>query len=125
MSPVCRAEGLAVGPRTGHDGAMADPKQTLTPEQIADAELTGWHQEGDTLTARFDTGDFAIGLAFVNRVGVSAEAANHHPDILLTYPQVTVTLSSHDVGGVTSRDLALAGTISTHAEELGIHPAEG
>lgn len=101
---------------------MADPKQTLTPEQIADAGLTGWHQEGETLIARFDTGDFATGLAFVNRVGVSAEAANHHPDILLTYPEVTVTLSSHDVGGVTSRDLALAGTISTHAEELGVEP---
>ena len=99
---------------------MADPKQTLTPEQIADAGLTGWRQEGEALTARFDTGDFATGLAFVNRVGVSAEAANHHPDILLTYPEVTVTLSSHDVGGVTSRDLALAGTISTHAEELGV-----
>ena len=58
MSPVCRAEGLAVGPRTGHDGDMADPKQILTPEQIADAGLTGWHQEGEALIARFDTGDF-------------------------------------------------------------------
>lgn len=104
---------------------MTDPKQTLTPEQIADAGLTGWHQEGEALTARFDTGDFATGLAFVNRVGVSAEAANHHPDILLTYPEVTVTLSSHDVGSVTSRDIDLARTVSAHAEELGIRPAEG
>lgn len=104
---------------------MADPKQTLTPEQIADAGLTGWHQEDETLTARFDTGDFATGLAFVNRVGLSAEAANHHPDILLTYPEVTVTLSSHDVGSVTSRDIDLARAVSAHAEELGIRPAEG
>ena len=58
--------------------------------------------------------------AFVARLVPGAEAANHHPDILLTYPEVTVTLSSHDVGGVTSRDLALAETVSAHAEELGV-----
>ena len=99
---------------------MADPKQILTADQIADAGLTGWRQEGETLTARFATGDFATGLAFVQRIGLSAEAADHHPDILLTYPEVTVTLSSHDVGGITSRDVALAGTIGTHADELGV-----
>jgi 4a-hydroxytetrahydrobiopterin dehydratase len=60
----------------------------------------------------------------VNRIGASAEKANHHPDLTLTYPQVRVTLSSHDVGGITSRDIDLARTISGHAADLGVATAE-
>lgn len=101
-------------------GGMADPKQTLTPTEIADAALADWHLDGETLTARFSTGDFATGLELVNRIGGSAEKANHHPDVTLTYPDVTVTLSSHDVGGITSRDLDLARIISEHAATLGV-----
>ena len=48
-------------------------------------------------------------------VRAAAEEANHHPDITLTYPEVIVTLSSHDVGGITSRDLDLARTIERFA----------
>jgi 4a-hydroxytetrahydrobiopterin dehydratase len=98
---------------------MADPKQILTSDQIAEAGLTAWRREGETLTARFATGDF------VNRIGASAEEADHHPDLVLTYPEVAVTLSSHDVGGVTSRDISLARTIDEHAAALGVAPAEG
>lgn len=108
----------------GHDGGMADPKKLLTPAEIADAALTGWQQDGETLTARFATGDFATGLDLVNRIGASAEAANHHPDLTLTYPEVGVTLSSHDVGGITSRDLDLARTIGEHAATLGVTAAD-
>jgi 4a-hydroxytetrahydrobiopterin dehydratase len=104
---------------------MADPKQILTSDQIAEAGLTAWRREGETLTARFATGDFATGLALVNRIGASAEEADHHPDLVLTYPEVAVTLSSHDVGGVTSRDISLARTIDEHAAALGVAPAEG
>jgi 4a-hydroxytetrahydrobiopterin dehydratase len=102
---------------------MADPKQTLTPTEIADAALADWQQEGETLTARFATGDFATGLDLVNRIGAAAEKANHHPDLTLTYPEVTATLSSHDVGGITSRDLDLARTISEHAATLRVGAA--
>jgi 4a-hydroxytetrahydrobiopterin dehydratase len=52
------------------------------------------------------------GLRLVNQIGDAAESANHHPDLLLTYPKVEVTLTSHDAGGVTSRDIAMARTIS-------------
>ena len=97
---------------------MADPKKTLTPTEIADAALADWQQDGETLTARFATGDFATGLDLVNRIGAAAEAANHHPDLTLTYPEVGVTLSSHDVGGITSRDIDLARVISEHAATL-------
>ena len=102
---------------------MADPKKTLTPTEIADAALADWQQDGETLTARFATGDFATGLALVNRIGVSAEAANHHPDLTLTYPEVGVTLTSHDVGGITSRDVELARVIDEHADTLGVSSA--
>jgi 4a-hydroxytetrahydrobiopterin dehydratase len=99
---------------------MQDAKQQLSAAEIAEAGLTGWRHVDDTLTAGFRSGSFAQGLELVNRIGASAEAANHHPDVLLTYPAVTVTLSSHDVGGVTSRDVQLARAISEHAAELGI-----
>jgi 4a-hydroxytetrahydrobiopterin dehydratase len=104
---------------------MSDPKQKLTPSEISDAGLTGWHQVEDTLRARFGTKKFTTGLEFVNRIGASAEAANHHPDLTLTYPEVAVTLSSHDVGGITSRDIDLARIISDHAAELGVSPRDG
>lgn len=102
---------------------MADPTKTLTPTEIADAALADWRHDGDTLTARFATGDFATGLDLVARIGVSAEEANHHPDLTLSYPDVTVTLSSHDVGGVTSRDIRLARSASEHAAALGVTAA--
>ena len=71
------------------------------------------------LHARFKTGSFVKGLELVTRITEAAEEANHHPDVVLTYPQVDVDLSSHDVGGVTSRDLDLARRISAIAAELG------
>lgn len=104
---------------------MADPKQTLTPAQIEEAALADWRQDGETLTARFATGDFATGLDLVNRIGVEAEKADHHPDLSLTYPEVAVTLSSHDVGGITSRDVELARLISEHASTVRAAAVEG
>lgn len=70
--------------------------------------------------ACFRTGSFAVGLAFVDAIGVLAEAANHHPDIDLRYPAVTVRLVTHDVGGLSDRDVALARQISAAAADLGI-----
>lgn len=99
---------------------MADPKQTLTPSEIEEAALDDWRQDGETLVARFATGDFATGLDLVARIGADAEQADHHPDLTLTYPEVSATLSSHDVGGITSRDLDLARRISEHAAALGV-----
>ncbi len=51
-------------------------------------------------------------MRFVNRVAILAEGANHHPDISINYNQVTLSLSSHDSGGVTQRDLDMASKIS-------------
>jgi 4a-hydroxytetrahydrobiopterin dehydratase len=99
---------------------MSDPKQKLTATEVREAPgLEDWRHLLYGIRARFRTGDFATGLALVDRIGAAAEAAGHHPDISLTYPEVIVTLSSHDVGGITSRDLDLARTISGFAAEAG------
>ncbi|MDP2772959.1 MAG: VOC family protein, partial [Nocardioides sp.] len=71
------------------------------------------------------TGDFATGLALVNEIGAAADELDHHPDVDLTYPSVTVRLTSHDVGGVTSRDVELARRISSAAEGLGAKSEPG
>jgi len=99
---------------------MTDAQQKLSATQVSEAGLEDWRQIFDRIKARFRTGDFATGLALVNKIGAAAEAANHHPDIQLTYSDVIVTLSSHDVRGITSRDLDLARQISSHAAELAI-----
>lgn len=98
---------------------MSDPKQRLTHQDLLAAGLDDWRGMLGKIRARFRTGDFATGLKLVDRIGEAAEAANHHPDVTLTYPEVIVTLSSHDVGGVTSRDVDLARQISGYAAELG------
>jgi len=87
---------------------------------ILDADLEDWRPLVHSLHARFRTGDFAAGLEFVVDVGAAAEAANHHPDVKLTYTHVDIELTSHDTGAVTDRDLDLARTISRIAAERGL-----
>lgn len=84
---------------------------------IVGAGLDDWRPLVHSLHARFRTRDFATGLEFLVDVGAAAEAANHHPDVKLTYTHVDVTLTSHDTGAVTDRDLDLARTISDLAAE--------
>jgi len=94
--------------------------EQLTGKQILDARLDDWRKLAQALHARFLTGDFVTGLTFVTAVAEAAETANHHPDVRLTYPLVDVTLFSHDVGGVTQRDIDLARRISEIAREQGV-----
>lgn len=76
------------------------------------------HFDG-ALHAAFKTRDFNSAVAFIDRVAQAADAMNHHPDVTLGYGRVGFRLSSHDVGGVTARDLKLAATIDELAGELG------
>ncbi|MFB0836131.1 4a-hydroxytetrahydrobiopterin dehydratase [Arthrobacter halodurans] len=92
----------------------------LTSAQVLESGLDDWRLLAQALHARFRTKDFASGLRFVNAVGEAAEAANHHPDLTLTYPLVDVKLSSHDAGGITQRDVDLARTVSGIAREQGV-----
>lgn len=95
-----------------------------TPTIIA-AGLDDWRPLVHALHARFRTGDFATGLEFVVDIGAAAEESNHHPDVKLTYTHVDITLTSHDEGAVTDRDLALARTISDLAAERGFEADPG
>ena len=95
---------------------------TLTHTQIVDAALDDWRDLAQGIHARFATGDFATGLSFVTAVGQVAEEAGHHPDVALTYPHVDIALVSHDVGGLTERDVDLARRISRIASDQGIGP---
>lgn len=94
--------------------------ETLARSQILKEQPEGWEVLLGAIEAVYATGDFATGLAFVNRVSEAAEEANHHPDITLTYPTVHIRLRSHDSGGVTRRDIALAARIRDIAAALGI-----
>ena len=99
---------------------MNDQQTRLSPAQVAEEGLDDWRQIRNTLRARFRTGDFARGLEFTNRIGGAAERRDHHPDITLTYPEVAVSLTSHDAGGITGRDIDLAREISAIAADLSI-----
>jgi 4a-hydroxytetrahydrobiopterin dehydratase len=99
---------------------MLGGMEKLTSKQILDAGLDDWRKLAQSLHARFLTGDFVSGLKFVTAVTDAAEAANHHPDVTLTYPFVDLRLISHDVGQLSQRDLDLARQISGIAREQGV-----
>ena len=86
----------------------------LSDSEIAAAlpALPGWNLSGKAIERTFKFPDFVAAMAFVNRIAGTAEEANHHPDIAIHYNQVTLSLWSHDSGGVTKRDLKMAGTIN-------------
>ena len=104
---------------------MTDPKRLLRYAELQEEGLEDWRFFLMGLHARFRTGSFVKGLELVTRITQAAEEADHHPDVVLTYPRVDVDLHSHDVHGVTSRDVALARRISSIAAELGVEAAPG
>lgn len=83
----------------------------LNAKQVTEriAGLPEWSRLGDSIQRTYDFPDFLRAMSFVNRVAERAEAAQHHPDILVRYGKVTLTLSTHDAGGLTARDFDLAG----------------
>ena len=85
-------------------------RQKLSDLEIQRAlgRLPGWSRRSDTLTKTYAFASFADGIAFVNRVAKAADRMNHHPDIDIRYTKITCVLSTHDAGGVTESDLALA-----------------
>jgi 4a-hydroxytetrahydrobiopterin dehydratase len=86
---------------------------TLTHDEITKLleSLPDWHHKGNTIEKRFDLKDFDGSMRFVNAVAQTANAQDHHPDITISWNEVTLTLSSHDAGGLTARDFRLADAI--------------
>jgi 4a-hydroxytetrahydrobiopterin dehydratase len=72
--------------------------------------LSGWSLEGDAIKKQYTFKDFPEAIAFVNRLAPEAEAADHHPDILINYKRVTLTYSTHSEGGLTTKDFDGAAT---------------
>ena len=71
-----------------------------------------WRREGDHIVRDLQFSNFAAAMAFVNRVADAAEAANHHPDILVHgWNNVRLSLTNHSAGGLTAADFSLARTV--------------
>src|SRR5258708_2818108 len=80
--------------------------------QQALSSLPGWERNGIAIQRVFQFPDFKAAMAFVNKIAEAAEQANHHPDIDIRYNKVVMALVSHDSGGVTQRDIRMAGRIN-------------
>ncbi len=77
--------------------------------------LPGWSRKGNTLVKSYHFAAFPDGIAFVAKVADIAEAMSHHPDIDIRYTKVHFALSTHDAGGITTKDLELAKSIEALA----------
>jgi 4a-hydroxytetrahydrobiopterin dehydratase len=86
----------------------------LTDEQVAErlGGLPGWTHDHNSIVHVQKLADFKAALLYVGAVAYLAEAANHHPDITIQWNKVTLTLSTHSAGGLTSNDFALAEQIN-------------
>lgn len=89
-------------------------RRVLSDEEIASElnKLEGWQVEDGKLVRRYKFPNFAESLAFVNRVGEIAEAADHHPDITFGWGYAEIATTTHDRGGITDVDLSLAEKIN-------------
>jgi 4a-hydroxytetrahydrobiopterin dehydratase len=82
----------------------------LTPKQIKEAlpAVPKWKKRGSEITRTYEFKDFPAAIKFVNAAARLAEKSWHHPDIDIRWNKVTLTLSTHDEGGLTQKDFGLA-----------------
>jgi len=91
---------------------MTRPERMVEVDIVrALAALAGWERQGDAIAKTYTLESFAAAIAFVSRVAALAESHDHHPDILIQYRRVTLTLSTHDASGLTALDFTLARAI--------------
>jgi len=92
----------------------------LTPEQIEEGlrALPEWAAVGEAIQRTYQFKDFVTSMKFVNAVAQHAEAVQHHPDLLVRYSKVTVTLATHDAGGITRKDMDSAKAYDTFSAGL-------
>jgi len=88
--------------------------KTLSEQEIQSAlsSLHGWSRKGIAIERKYEFKDFVEAMKFVNKVADVAESVGHHPDIQIVYNRVTLQLTSHDSGGVTQRDVNMAGKLN-------------
>lgn len=90
-------------------------REILTAGEISDVlkTLDGWSADGKELKKKLKFSNFGEALDFVNKVGELAETADHHPDITFGWGYAEIALTTHDRGGITDVDIALAGKIDS------------
>jgi 4a-hydroxytetrahydrobiopterin dehydratase len=88
--------------------------QKLTEEQIRASmnELKGWARDGNKIERSLEFDGFTEAIDFINRIAELADEADHHPEIFNVYNQVDLTLTTHDVGGLSEKDFKLAKQIN-------------
>jgi 4a-hydroxytetrahydrobiopterin dehydratase len=95
---------------------MAALSKNEIQEQLK--KMAGWSYAGKAIHRKFTFRSFMPGIDFVNKIAAAAEEAGHHPDITINYNVVTISLSTHSEGGVTSKDFELAQKIAGLAETM-------
>jgi 4a-hydroxytetrahydrobiopterin dehydratase len=87
-------------------GAQAKPLDAALARELA--SVPAWQRSGQMISRTYEFADFVAAMQFVNAVAALAEAAQHHPDIDVRWNRVTLALTTHDAGGLTAKDVALA-----------------
>lgn len=95
---------------TSYGGVVlaAPPRLSATDVAVRMYDLPGWLTDGQQLSCTYKFENFVEAIAFVNRLVAPAEAAQHHPDLTISYNQVTLHLTTHDAGGLTDLDFRVA-----------------
>ncbi len=95
-------------------------RKRLTPAEIGGrlATLEGWRLEDGFLKTSHKSGSFSKGVELINKIAVVADELDHHPDILLTYPKLEISLKTHDIDGITEFDFELAGRINEIVRQI-------
>jgi 4a-hydroxytetrahydrobiopterin dehydratase len=83
-------------------------KMTASQVRAALAEVPEWSEVGEAIQRTYQFPDFVAAMRFVDGIAEAAEAQRHHPEILIRYNKVTLTLATHDAGGITPKDFMLA-----------------
>lgn len=84
-----------------------------TEAQLRLSQLSNWVLDGKTIKTTRTFKDFVEAISFVNKLVEPAEAAGHHPDLAISYNRVTITLTTHDAGGLTQKDFEMAAALSS------------
>lgn len=95
---------------SGSGGAVLAVPPLLSAADVAARmrNLPGWMTDGQQLSCTYSFENFVEAIAFVNRLVAPAEAAQHHPDLAISYNKVTLQLTTHDAGGLTDLDFRVA-----------------
>ena len=98
---------------------MAAAKLSDDDVQQHMTHLPGWSRQGSFITRKYQFPDFTHAMGFVNAVAEAAEDVQHHPDIDIRYNKVTLTLTTHDAGGLTLADMEMAASADSAADAVG------